>query len=78
MSIELIETDTHVFELTCDPGVETPGRVKRMLSIRLVSGQPLTDDQWVRIKQFVVRDLIDRGCQVFRTGVLTDGDEQPK
>lgn len=72
MSIELIETDTHVFEITCEPGVETPGRINRKLSFRLVSGQPLTAEQWVSIKQFIVRDLIDRGSQVKRVGYLTD------
>lgn len=75
MSVELIETDTHVFELTCEPGVEVPGRINRTLSVRLVSGPDLTDEQWIRIKQFVVREMIDHGCQVYRVGMLTDEDQ---
>lgn len=60
MSVDLIETGTgHVLELTV---TYADGRTRWRLA--LVSGPPLTDEQWLRVRRAVVRDLIDQGCLV--------------
>jgi hypothetical protein len=63
MSVQLIETRTHVFEVETLP--DGPGRIRREANVRLIAGPPLTAEQWGRIKECVVRDLIAAGCRVF-------------
>lgn len=65
MSVELIETDTHVFEVEWTPGDEVPGRCRRSVAVRQVGGRPLTGEEWGRVKEAVVRLLIGAGSRVY-------------
>lgn len=73
MTVELIECDRHVFEVTCEPGDEVPGVCDRTLTVRLLSGPALSDADWGRIKEAVVRDLIARGRRVYGVTVGREG-----
>lgn len=65
MTTDIIELADRVFEVTTTPGDEVPGVCRRTCTIRLLSGPPLTDEDFARIKQTVVRDLIDLGLRVY-------------
>ncbi|HJZ53961.1 MAG TPA: hypothetical protein VKE74_03340 [Gemmataceae bacterium] len=47
MGVEYVETAGRVFEVTITP--DTPGYVRRTLTVRLVSGPPLTHEEWRRL-----------------------------
>lgn len=72
---KIIETPTHVFEITVTPGDEVPGRVLRSARLSLLSGSPLTDDEWQRIREQCVRDLIAAGIRVRRAGCQYDSEQ---
>ncbi|VTT96549.1 unnamed protein product [Gemmataceae bacterium] len=61
MSVELIEVGTgHVFEMTVTEG---PGG-KLTSRLELVSGPPVSDEQWLQIRRVVVRALVDARFRV--------------
>lgn len=69
----IVETATHVFEATVEP--DAPGDLERTLSLRVLSGPPMTEEEWGRLKEGVVRALIDAGNQV--RGVTIIREDQP-
>lgn len=69
MATQIIETDNRVFEMTLEP--DTPGYLKRNLKIRQISGPELLPEQWHRVRENVVRSLIDKGARVVR---VTEGE----
>lgn len=68
MSVEIIETATHVFRIEMTPDDE--GDIRREYRIEVLSGPKLTDQQWGRLKEWVVREMIANGAQVYRVGVI--------
>jgi hypothetical protein len=72
MAVEIIECENRVFEFEWTP--DAPGRIKRQLKIRLLSGLELTEREWARVQEFVVRDLISRGNRVYRAGAVLEED----
>lgn len=73
MSVEIIETATHVFQVELTP--DTPGYIRRVLTISLLSGPDLTDAQWGRVKEVIVRALIASGNRVHRVGAVHEPPE---
>jgi hypothetical protein len=62
MAVELVELDNRVLEIEQVP--DTPGVCHRTISFRVLSGPPLAAEEFVRIKQALVRHLIGEGAQV--------------
>lgn len=75
MIVALIELSNRVFEVTCTPGDEVPGVCPRTLGIRLLSGPPLSDEEWGRMKEGVVRDMIAKGHHVYRASATREDGE---
>lgn len=70
---EIIELDCRVFEAVACP--DTPGRCRRTLTIRQLSGPDLDDAQWLAVQGEVVRELIRRGNRVY--GVRHGEEDNP-
>lgn len=64
----LIETDSRVFELTITPGDDVPGKVMRTASLTQISGEPLTDEEWLATLNRCVAELVSEGIDVIGWG----------
>ena len=62
MSVELVELENRVFEIEQVP--DTPGVCARTITFRVLAGRPMTTDEYVRIKEALVRHIIGQGAQV--------------
>lgn len=63
-AVEITETPTHVFEFSMTP--DTPGHCRRVVKVRVLSGAPLTAEQWGRAAEAMTRSLIDAGDRVLK------------
>ncbi|HEY1188572.1 MAG TPA: hypothetical protein VGE74_13045 [Gemmata sp.] len=70
MSVQIIECERHVVQVEMTP--DDPGYINRTLKLSLLSGPPLTDEQWGRVQEAVVRQLIGAGCRVHRVTPARD------
>ncbi len=60
----IIETADRVFELTITPGDEVPGKVNRTATVHQLSGEPLTNDEWLAMLPPIVAELVSEGIEV--------------
>lgn len=73
MFVKIVETATHVFEVRITP--DTPGRCERTATVSILSGTPLTVEEWQRAREQCVRDLIAAGLRVRRAGFHYEPDQ---
>jgi hypothetical protein len=64
----LIETDRRVFELTITPGDEVPGHVVRTATVHQISGEPLTNEEWLAALNAAVAEAVSRGVNLLGGG----------
>lgn len=73
MSVQLVETETHVFEVVTTP--DTPGRCRRQATVRVLSGWDLTNEEWQRVAETLVRAFIAAGNRVYAIQWGLEGDD---
>lgn len=64
----IIETADRVFELTITPGDEVPGNVRRTATVRQLSGEPLTDEEWLATLSRCVAEAVGDGLDIISWG----------
>ena len=70
MTAEIVETQTRVFELTVTPNAPRSGQMT--IGVRRLSGPKLSSQQWGRMKEALVRTLINHRCRVYRVSARRD------
>ena len=71
MSVEIVELGDRVMEIEQVP--DTPGVCPRTVTFRVLAGRPLTADEYVWIKQALVRHIIGEGAQVLGVTPVFEG-----
>lgn len=62
MAIRIFELEDRVFEVKVVP--DTPGRQKRRLTIKKLSGKPMSDEDWLRIGADCLKAMRETGWEI--------------